>query len=118
MLQNLLAAADLAHKQRDVGIGEVSLYALLGFLIVFVGIALLIFVVWVVGKVVTSVEGKTKAMEKVKETDSKSETNAASSAQANELDDEIVAVIAAALTAYYQTNNPKCEFTVKRIKRI
>jgi trk system potassium uptake protein TrkH len=41
-----------------------------------------------------------------------------SSASSDELDEETVAVIMAALMAYYQTNNPKCEFTVKRIKRI
>ena len=28
------------------------------------------------------------------------------------------AVIMAALMAYYETNYPKCEFTVKRIKRV
>lgn len=37
---------------------------------------------------------------------------------ANELDEETVAVITAAIMAYYQNSNPKCEFTIKRIKRI
>ena len=36
----------------------------------------------------------------------------------SDVDEETVAMIMAAIMAYYQTNNPKCEFTVKRIKRI
>ena len=32
--------------------------------------------------------------------------------------EETVAVITAALMAYYQKSNPKCEFTVRRIKRL
>jgi hypothetical protein len=35
-----------------------------------------------------------------------------------ELSDEVVAVITAAIAAYYQKENKKCEFTVKRIKRV
>ena len=38
--------------------------------------------------------------------------------QTDELSEETVAVITAAIMAYYQKTNPKCEFTVKRIKRI
>jgi methionyl-tRNA synthetase len=36
----------------------------------------------------------------------------------NEVDEETVAIITAAIMAYYQKNNPKCEFTVRRIKKI
>ena len=38
--------------------------------------------------------------------------------QTEEIDEETVAVIMAALMAYYEKNNPKCAFTVKRIKRV
>ena len=64
-MYNLLAAAD---KTRVVGIGEAALYALLGFAVVFLGIAFLILVVWAVGKVMTATAkkpktAKTKAVE-------------------------------------------------------
>lgn len=119
MLRNFLAmdATEIAEKTRDVDVSEAALYALLGFLIVFVGILFLIFIVWIVGKIM----GKTKTKEVVK---SESAPLAVAiptekvSHDINAVDDETVAVIMAALMAYYQKNNPKCEFTVKRIKRV
>ena len=113
MVYSLLAAAD---KTRAVSIGEAALYALLGFLIVFIGIAFLILVVWLVGKVVAFIENK----QNQKETPAPvvAETLAVDESIDEELTEETVAVITAALMAYYQKNNPKCEFTVKRIKRI
>ena len=39
-------------------------------------------------------------------------------ADSEELSEETLAVITAALMAYYEMNNPKCEFTIKRIKRL
>ncbi len=104
MLYNLLTDAT-----RRVGVGEVSLYALLGFGIVFIGIAFLILVVWAVGKIITKTSLPKKAEEK---------PLLAAPNEDEEITDELVAVITAAITAYYQQNNPKCEFTVKRIKRI
>ena len=114
MLLNVLAST--ADKTRSVPISEAALYALLGFLIVFVGISLLILVVWAVGRVIVATRGnntpKAKKVEEVKT------VNAPISAvNQDEVDDETLAVIMAALAMYYQKNNPKCEFTVKRIKR-
>ena len=102
----------LLNQYRAVGIGEAALYALLGFAVVFLGISFLIFVVWLVGKIMVAVEKKpvkTKKVEPAPATQAVSE---------DELSDETVAVIMGALMAYYQANNPKCEFKVKRIKRI
>jgi sodium pump decarboxylase gamma subunit len=112
MLYSLLASAD---KTRTVGVGEAALYALLGFLVVFIGITFLIFVVWLVGKIVGSIE--MKIQEKQAETTAESPQVNAENVD-DELSEETLAVITAALMAYYQKNNPKCEFTVKRIKRI
>ena len=111
MLLNLLA-----DQFREVGVGEAALYALLGYIIVFLGIAFLIFIVWLVGRVMVS---NKKASAPVKKETAK-ETVAVANATpvTDEIDEETLAVITAALMAYYQTNNPKCEFTVKRIKRI
>ena len=102
----------LLNQYRAVGIGEAALYALLGFAVVFLGIAFLIFVVWLVGKIMVAVEKKPV---KIKKVEPAPVTQAVSE---DELSDETVAVIMGALMAYYQANNPKCEFKVKRIKRI
>lgn len=118
MLLNLLSATD---HMREVKIGEASLYAILGFAIVFVGIALLIFFVWLIGKILVKVNGtNTTKADKPKTDTVKTEVaeSLAVAEAADELSDETVAVITAALMAYYQQNNPRCEFTVKRIKRI
>ena len=115
MTLNLLASA--AGKTREFGnVGEAALYALLGFLVVFVGIAFLIFVVWLVGKIMAKSTGKTKV--KPSKTVEKPKEKPVSKVESDEIPEETVAVITAAIMAYYQQNNPKCEFTVKRIKRI
>ena len=120
MLRNLLAvSAENAAKgyPKDVPIGEAALYALLGFLVVFVGITLLIFIVWLVGKIIN----KVSVMKTEKETVKKSEetvSNALAVADGEEISEETVAAITAAIMAYYQEQQTKCEFTVKRIKKV
>lgn len=91
-----------------------ALYALIGFAMVFAGISLLIVVVWTVGKIMH----RDQAPVQIKQREVKAVQQEVAVADSNEISEETVAVIMAALTAYYQTNNPKCEFTVKRIKRI
>lgn len=108
---------------RAVGIGEAALYALLGFAVVFVGILFLIFVVWTTGKIISAVEGKAKtsknkAKQKINTEENSAVENTATAVQTNEIDEETAAIITAAIMAYYQKNNPKCEFTVRRIKKI
>lgn len=100
---------------RMVEIPEALLYALIGFLVVFAGIALLIAVVWAVGKVMSAVN-PTVQPKKVEV--KPKQAPAAPVVKDGDVDEETVAVITAALMAYYQTTNPKCGFTVKRIKRI
>ena len=112
MLLNLLA-----DPFRSVDIGEAALYALLGFLIVFGGISFLMFVVWLVGKILSPVKA-TKTVVKTKETVQETLATTDATTVFEDVDEETLAVITAALMAYYQTNNPKCEFTLKRIKRI
>ena len=51
MLSNLLT--NVADKTRTVSISEATLYAILGYAIVFLGIAFLILVVWLVGRLMT-----------------------------------------------------------------
>ena len=116
MILNLLASAAGKTREFDI-VGEATLYALLGFLVVFAGIAFLILVVWLVGKVMAKTTGKAKAKPQPKAVE-KPQEQPVVKMDSDEIPEETVAVITAAIMAYYQQNNPKCEFTVKRIKRI
>lgn len=113
MLNSLLTSA--ADKTRTVPISEAALYAVLGFAIVFVGIAFLILVVWLVGRAMVKANA---GVGKVKEIKTPVAESIVVADVSEDLTDETVAVITAAIMAYYQQTNPKCEFTVKRIKRI
>ena len=126
MLNNLLKVSqELAaqgYPKDDVPIGEVALYAVLGFFIIFVGISFLIFVVWLVGRIMNGQAAP--SAKKVGELPKQSKPEpiiaapAALSEGSDEIDEETLAVITAAIMAYYQQQKNKCEFTLKRIKRI
>ncbi len=116
MLQNILASA-LPEGGRYVSISEASLYALIGFLVVCAGITFLILIVWLVGKMMSK-SSNTIKQEPKKEAKKQEVPAVVSTTENEEISEETIAVIMAALTAYYQKNNPKCEFTLKRIKRM
>ena len=124
MLLNLLASGQ--DHFRKAGVGEAALYAGIGFAVVFLGILFLILIVWGVGKIIPMIEKKAatqkqKQKQKAKETSALDQPPAVESdetVQSEEINEETVAIITAAIMAYYQKNNPKCEFTVRRIKRI
>lgn len=117
MMWNLLA--DVVDPYRQATFGEAALYAGLGFLVVFVGIAFLIFIVWAVGKLIPFIEGKaSKPKAKPAAQESAATPLQTTAGNDDELSDEVLAVITAAIAAYYQQENKKCEFTVKRIKRL
>ena len=122
MLNNLLKVSPELQAQgypKYPGVGETSLYALLGFVVVFLGIAFLIFIVWAVGKLMATFD---KKMESKKDAPKQKQTTespvAPKSTTEEEISDETVAAITAALMAYYVQENKKCEFTIKRIKRM
>ena len=119
MLTNLLTQA-LPEGYQEISVGVSALYALIGFAVVFVGIAFLIFVVWGVGKLMSvSKPIATEKSVKVENTNkNQSIVESLAVADGEEISEETVAVIMAALMAYYEKTNAKCEFTVKRIKRI
>ena len=94
---------------------EAALYAIIGFVVVFIGIALLIAVVWLVGKII----GRSQScVNKTVQEVSVSPTQNASLQENDVIDEETIAVITAAIMAYYEQQGNKCEFIVKRIKRI
>ena len=115
MLRNLLTSS-LPEGYQEISIGTAALYALIGFLVVFAGIAFLVLVVWGVGKGMSKKNGvaKPKEVAPIKQESSMPMPTV----EVEEIPEETVAVIMAALMAYYEKQNPKCAFTVKRIKRI
>ena len=112
MMYGLLAADPF----RRADFGEAALYALLGFIVVFLGIAFLILLVWSVGQLMVKFQAAKSAPKKAIEVPSTPKSIVEQSE--DELSDEVIAVITAAIAAYYQQENKKCEFTVKRIKRL
>ena len=120
MLNNLLKVSEELQAQgypKFINIGEAAIYALLGFIVVFLGITFLIFIVWVVGKLMNSFANKPKKEKKVTEEPAPAPTQSVVQ-ETEEISEETVAVITAAIMAYYVKENRKCEFTVKRIKRL
>lgn len=102
--------------------GEPFLYALIGFVIVFIGILLIIGIIWLVGLIMRktdNLEFLTKKRGKKHEAKSVQEAvRPESSAVSDDIPDEVKAAIIAAIMAYYRDKEEKCQFTVKRIKRI
>jgi len=104
--------------------GEAALYALIGFVVVFIGIAIIIGIIWLVGLLMrktNNLEFLTKKREKtIKKSveNSADGQNGALSSDTDDVPDEVKAAIVAAIMAYYEEREEKCQFTVKRIKRM
>lgn len=99
--------------------GEPFIYALIGFVIVFTGILIIICIIWLIGLLMRKTDNLAFLTKKRKR--KKEETPLpveAESVQNGEIPDEVKAAIVAAIMAYYESNQPKCEFKVKRIKRM
>ncbi len=98
--------------------GEIGLYALIGFMVVFSGIAFLIFIVWLVGKLISFGNCKIVSQSKTTVDIPQKAVSPEPVLSDDDISEETVAIITAAIMAYYEKNNPKCEFTLKRIKRM
>ena len=101
------------------------LYALIGFAFVFIGIALLIGIVELIGFIMQKTDGKLenlikKLFQKKKQEDLPTVANSETASQpaTEEVPVEIKAAIIAAIMAYYTAEKPQCEFVVLKIKRI
>ena len=90
----------------------------IGMVIVFLGIAILVAVVWLVGKIIALVTEK-KDKTKTQPVTASSSASAVSeqSADDGEIPEHIKVAITAAVYAYYAEANDKCEFTVRKIVR-
>lgn len=128
MFLNLLAAAfDPSLKDKEISVGEAAIDAVVGMVVVFIGIALLVFIVWGVGKIMQNASlgsgkgGKKsapKAAGKPAIKPEKPEAVTPSECAEENINDETVAVIAAAIAAVYESERRSCGFVVKRIKRM
>ena len=120
-----------AGQQREPGnyyfdnFGEAAIYALIGFVVVFVGIVILIGIIWLIGYIMrktndfeflTKMRSKKEAVKQDVAQTERSQISASN--ESDEIPDEVKAAIVAAIMAYYQEKEDKCQFTVKRIKRI
>jgi len=100
--------------------GEALVYALIGFLVVFVGIVLIILIIWLIGLILRKTDNLafiTKRRKKPK-TEEIKESNKQEDIADGEIPEEVKVAVIAAIMAYYSEEKPKCEFKVRRIKRI
>ena len=100
---------------------ESFIYAGIGIVVVFLGILILIGLLMLVGFIFKKCDEK-GLLTKKKKIKPKSEEKVTEpvtvTADDADIPDKVKAAIVAAIMAYYQTEQPQCEFTVKRIKRI
>lgn len=121
MINSLLALIN-DNNGAPLGLGEACIYALIGFSIVFAGIILIIFIIWLIGLIMRKTDNlaflsKIKIGKKKKRVETATAEETVASGE-EEIPAEVKAAIVAAIMAYYTEEAPKCEFKVKRIKRL
>ncbi len=103
-------------------VGEGAFYAAFGFLFVFLGIVVLIILFTALGKIMKEVNKPRKPRSKrrggKKSKADSPETETAQGPTQEGVTPELIAVISAAIAAYYENENVKCDFVVKRIKKL
>lgn len=99
-----------------MNVGDGAFYALFGFMFVFLGIALLVVIFTLLGLVMKKVNARKPKKKKIKS--KKVEAAVPSSESDDEVSPEEVAAIMAAITAIYESENVRCDFVVRRIKRL
>lgn len=117
MVNSILA---LINQEGSLSFGEACIYALIGFGVVFAGIILIIFIIWLIGLIMRKTDNLA-FLNKIGKKKKKPEAAAVAenvSDSAEEVPAEVKAAIIAAIMAYYTEEAPKCEFKVKRIKRL
>lgn len=109
-MNNLLSFAESFKANLPLGL----FMFILGMLVIFFGMTIIVLVVSVIGKIMTK---STSAPKKVEEAPIQEVSQV--QVESEEIPDHVKAAIVAAITAYYfNENSSKCEFRVKKIKRI
>ena len=98
-----------------LNVGDGAFYAIFGFLFVFAGIALLVVIFTVLGVIMKKMNARKPKKKKIK---TKKEAPVQTKVEDEGISPEVVAAITAAIMAVYEGENAKCDFIVKRIKRL
>lgn len=96
---------------------EALIYALIGFVVVLVGIVIIIFIIWLLGLILRKTDNLTFLTRRPKKAKKIEKVNTEEISE-DGLTDEIKVAIIAAIMAYYSEEKPECEFKVRRIKRL
>ncbi len=124
MLDAMLAinpgTGDKAGNWYFDNLGEPVVYAVIGFVVVFVGIVILIAIIWLLGLLMRKTDNFSAItdLRKSRKHEDTIEIKKTAAAESDEVPDEVKAAIIAAIMAYYESRQKKCEFTVKRIKKL
>ena len=89
-------------------VGDGAFYAAFGYVFVFLGIAILVFLFTILGIV----------MKKINARDGEETAITSKIEVEEEISPEIVAVISAAIAAVYEGENVKCDFVVRKIRKL
>ncbi len=109
-MKNLLLLFDGIHLEG--GIPTAAFYAVFGFLFVFAGITIMIAILSLLGFAMEKFRGRKKKETPVSEKKTpRVETEEG-------IPPEVVAAITAAIAVYTQAEETKCEFVVRRIRKI
>ena len=98
--------------------GEALVYALIGFLVVFCGIVIIIFIIWLLGLILRKTNNLEFLLKLGRKKPKQVETQVVIPDNEDDIPDEIKAAIMAAIMTYYSDEKPECEFRVRRIKRM
>ncbi len=110
----------------QISITDALIYALIGFVFVFIGIGLLIGILYLIGRAIHGAEGGFSFGKKGKKEPPAEERPASPRPEAapavppakdEELSPELRAAIVAAIAAYYGSERPQCEFVIRKIKK-
>ncbi len=102
-----------------MNVGDGAFYALFGLLFVVVGIALLVLILMLIGFIMRKIsERKQEEKAPAPPPDRRGEVPSPAEDGGDEVSPEVIAAITAALMGYYQTENAKCDFVVRRVKRL
>lgn len=120
MLKNLLfQLSDLKFFHPVENIGDILFQTVFGLIFVFLGITFLIVIFTLLGLIMKKVNSRQKSESKIEkeEPQIKVETDPKNDGQF-ETDPALIAVVSAAIAAYYAKESKKCDFVVRRIKRL
>lgn len=105
--------AGLFENWPKYDIGEGAFMAVFGFAFVFLGIVIMILLFTGLGKIMSVINGKKKGKSAPVTSVKPNKAH-----KQEQTDDELIAVITAAIAAYYEGENTKCDFVVRRIKKL